>query len=281
MLDGVGIGPTGPQNPLTEFATGPLATLGVSRPADAATTMLTAHPIDATLGVLGLPQSGTGQASLVSGVNAARQLGHHSGPWPGPSLYPLLDAALPARVYKAGGRVGLANAYPPAYHAALLARKVRLNSIARAALAGGAIQSEQGLHPALGRWTPGVGLDDDLDAAAEAARALLTDASVLTIFDAWVSDRLGHQMHPEPALQYARRLNEFFGVLLENISPDALLVITSDHGNFEDLSVKTHTTNPTPMAAVGPGAHYFAGITDLTGVAPAISAALGLADHPE
>ena len=43
------------------------------------------------------------------------------------------------------------------------------------------------------------------------------------------------------------------------------LVVTSDHGNVEDLSVKTHTYNPVPLIVSGPHAAQFNEITDLTG----------------
>ncbi|HEX2863874.1 MAG TPA: hypothetical protein VHN99_04850, partial [Deinococcales bacterium] len=68
----------------------------------------------------------------------------------------------------------------------------------------------------------------------------------------------------------------FLGELLAGLDDETLLVLTSDHGNFEDLSIKTHTTNPVPLAAVGPGAAAFAGVRDLSGVAGALAAALDL-----
>ncbi len=37
-------------------------------------------PLNATLGVPGLPQSGTGQTALFTGINAAKFIGKHYGP---------------------------------------------------------------------------------------------------------------------------------------------------------------------------------------------------------
>ncbi len=48
------------------------------------------------------------------------------------------------------------------------------------------------------------------------------------------------------------------------------IVITSDHGNLEDLSVRTHTRNPVPLAVSGPGACAFGDVVDLTGVVDAV-----------
>ena len=41
--------------------------------------------LDAGLGVEGLPQSATGQAVLLTGVNIPAELGYHYGPKPNPA----------------------------------------------------------------------------------------------------------------------------------------------------------------------------------------------------
>ncbi|HMK39180.1 MAG TPA: metalloenzyme, partial [Bacteroidota bacterium] len=85
FLDGVGIGVKDPHvNPL--FAArmtalralfgGELPSLGRRRISRGPATVL---PLDATLGVPGLPQSGTGQASLFTGINGAALAGKHFG----------------------------------------------------------------------------------------------------------------------------------------------------------------------------------------------------------
>ncbi|MDX1740430.1 MAG: peptidase, partial [Rhodothermales bacterium] len=56
------------------------------------------------------------------------------------------------------------------------------------------------------------------------------------------------------------------------------LLLTSDHGNLEDLSVKTHTRNPVPFVALGPAAHDFAEVRSILDVTPAILRSLGSGD---
>ncbi len=52
---------------------------------------------------------------------------------------------------------------------------------------------------------------------------------------------------------------------------DTLFLVTSDHGNLEDLAVATHTRNPVPLLAWGTAARSFIdGVTALDEVAPAI-----------
>src|SRR5262249_4601473 len=108
FVDGVGVGPRGPQNPLDGagspffdlFAGEPLAP---ARDGHAALT-------DARLGVEGLPQSATGQATIITGENAPARLGHHLSAFPGGSLRPLLaERSLFRRLAARGLRVRHAN----------------------------------------------------------------------------------------------------------------------------------------------------------------------------
>jgi 2,3-bisphosphoglycerate-independent phosphoglycerate mutase len=50
-----------------------------------------------------------------------------------------------------------------------------------------------------------------------------------------------------------------------------LILITSDHGNMEDLSTRRHTDAKVPGLVIG-GKHqrFTDGLTDLTGIAPRI-----------
>jgi bisphosphoglycerate-independent phosphoglycerate mutase (AlkP superfamily) len=52
---------------------------------------------------------------------------------------------------------------------------------------------------------------------------------------------------------------------------EGLIVLTSDHGNIEDLSQRGHTRNPVPTLVIGSARHVFTdGLTDLTGFTPGI-----------
>jgi phosphopentomutase len=53
------------------------------------------------------------------------------------------------------------------------------------------------------------------------------------------------------------------------------VIVSSDHGNMEDLSVKGHTRNPVPMLVLGPlevRRQFLQSTHDLTGFAPAVCA---------
>jgi alkaline phosphatase len=49
------------------------------------------------------------------------------------------------------------------------------------------------------------------------------------------------------------------------------VLVTSDHGNVEDLSTRTHTLAPVPVLAFGPAAARVGGVRDLTHVAPLVA----------
>src|SRR5215831_8556921 len=87
FVDGVGVGRDEPGvNPFAVPEIRHLAPLAGRGPADGAAF----RPLDATLGVAGLPQSATGQTTLFTGVNAARAMGRHHPGLPGPTLQAIL-----------------------------------------------------------------------------------------------------------------------------------------------------------------------------------------------
>jgi hypothetical protein len=119
FADGVGLGAgDDASNP---FLTADLPVLGrllggcpalaESAPHHAAGASLVA--IDAALGVDGTPQSGTGQAALLTGANAAAMHGRHFGPWVPARLQRMVrEESVLAVAQAAGHSVAFANAYP-------------------------------------------------------------------------------------------------------------------------------------------------------------------------
>ena len=123
FLDGVGIGPPDPEvNPffravlptLTSVLGGHLPSLDEPEPAG---SFGRAFPLDACLGVKGIPQSGTGQVALLTGRNAPRAFGRHfrslATGWPG--AQPLERENFLSWAAEGGASVVFANAYPKGY----------------------------------------------------------------------------------------------------------------------------------------------------------------------
>lgn len=132
FVDGVGLAPAGADNPLSTMAMpalnsllgGPLISKSVQRREG-----LLLQPLDACLGVEGLPQSATGQTALFTGVNAPAHMGRHVTALPGPQLRGLLrQHSVFKGVAEAGRRVTFANPFTAEYFRALAERRRRGHS---------------------------------------------------------------------------------------------------------------------------------------------------------
>ena len=73
-------------------------------------------PIDAQLDVPGLPQSATGQATLFTGINAAKLLDMHLSGFPNKALRELLEShSIHIQLKNMGKRPAFINAYRPVF----------------------------------------------------------------------------------------------------------------------------------------------------------------------
>ncbi len=241
--------------------------------------------IDATLGVSGLPQSGTGQSTLFTGTNCARLMGRHYGPWPPTVAHALLDTGSLFHRAAAPSRSGIlfANAYPDVFFERR-EKTGRWSTTTRAARAAGLrLRTLEDLAAgrALAADITGRGLTVfsgaphpvDEHRAAEHLVALVETHAVV-VFEYFHTDKAGHSMSQEALAGVLASLDTFLLALHRAWPTDATLIITSDHGNAEDLSVRTHTRNPVPLLVSGPLAGHFSTVQDLTGITPAIVRAL-------
>ena len=72
-----------------------------------------------------------------------------------------------------------------------------------------------------------------------------------------------------------QRVDAFLKGLLEQMASDTLLLVTSDHGNIEDVR-SGHTRNPALGIASGPGEEHAPEMSDLRHVTPFVLRALGI-----
>ena len=236
---------------------------------------------DATLGVPGRPQSGTGQTALLTGANAPHLFGRHFGSWVPTALRPLLDRDnLFTRAIRTGRRAAFANALPPSWISGTPRRPGAFPLAARAAgiwLRGrDALRERQAVSSSLTnhRWRElfGTGIPNTSAAEAGATLAELANSAELTVFAHYDTDMAGHRRDLAAAVSVLEQVDRFLGSVLGNLADDALLLITSDHGNLEDTRVG-HTRNPVPLIAVGPGRELIAEqVRDTTHLAPALDA---------
>jgi hypothetical protein len=246
-----------------------------------------ARPIDALLGVPGLPQSATGQTTLLTGVNAQSAIGKHLTGFPNEALRAiLLEHSVLKQVAARGWSGAFLNAYRPRFFELPRARRLLFSATTVANLAadlpfrtladliaGNAVYQEFTNRDLVAR-----GFEVPERSPAEAGRILARSARALdfAFFEYFQTDRAGHRQDRAAAEEQLRRLDAFVdAVLVESRETAArgegttLVVLTSDHGNLEDLGTRRHTTHPVPLLAWGPGARDLVTATDrLSAVTP-------------
>ncbi|MDG5767019.1 alkaline phosphatase family protein [Balneolales bacterium ANBcel1] len=285
FLDGVGLGKERSENPFAEyrFETFEKMAGGVPFTENAKAVQngeTFFSPIDACLGVEGLPQSGTGQVTLFSGINAARSLGRHFGPYPHSKIKQYLEEHSIFRKFM--GKQGSAyfmNAFPDIFFQYSEKRNrwssttymtrsagLRLNTIAEIHR-GEAITAEITQDV----WRSRLSLNVPVITEEQAASRVVNAAGKydLVLMEYYLTDKAGHGRDKKGARDILSKLDQFLSHLLNlAVKNGHTILITSDHGNIEDLSIKTHTRNKVPFYVSGEGSQHFHGIRSIQDVTP-------------
>lgn len=243
--------------------------------------------IDARLEVPGIPQSATGQTALFTGVNAARITGRHINGFPTKALRTILEQnSIFKRINQSGRRSVFANTFTKEYFEAVERGRWRNSASTTAALAGECrllmvddlIKGYAVYQDIINEQLRQKGYQVPLFTPEEAAVNLVRQATQndFTLFEYFQTDRCGHAQDRDLAIVLLNRLDSFLATIVSEIPSDFSMVVTSDHGNIDDLSIKTHTLNQAPLMVFGPGAEAFAEVDSLVGVCPTILKLLGI-----
>jgi len=241
-------------------------------------------PVNATLGVEGLPQSGTGQTSIFCGMNAAEYVGKHFGPYPYSTLIPVIkEHNIFADFLSKGLKPFFANAYPKIFFDYIRSGKSRLSVTSLSAKLSGLrlnrtsdVRRGNALTAEITneRWNKKLGYTLPVIRPETAARRLIRAAmkNDFTLYEYFLTDHLGHGRYDGDVETTLLTLDQFlYTVLDEADKTEFTIVICSDHGNFEDLSIKTHTFNPTIFITAGRHAESIsAEVKNLTQIKKAI-----------
>jgi len=234
-------------------------------------------PLDASMGVAGLPQSATGQAALLTGLNAAELMGRHIEGFPPPRLKELIqEHNIFSKLIAAGKTCTFANDYWLDDVSKIPPRRESVTTVATLAAFGGVrgkaelAENRAVYHDLTREALRARGYDGPLITPEEAAEHLIGIANDhdFTLFEFFQTDHAGHSTDEERVFQCLEKLDRFFSILLRSVSYagqelrpvrhssaprndggnfEGLLIVTSDHGNIEDISVRTHTKNPVPL----------------------------------
>jgi hypothetical protein len=294
FLDGLGVGPETAENPFLRLRL-PFFEARLGGPFSRRTLPFWRRDeafflADAGLGVDGLPQSATGQTTIFTGQNAARRMGRHVSGFPLARLRRLLEAGnLFSWLVQQGKRCAFANAFTPEFFQLRTTRRGWVSCSTRAAWAAGLplrtlddlLAGQAVFHDLTRFWyrqrrpeTP-----VPLITPQEAAEHLLAISRQhdFVFHEFFLTDVAGHTQDFGLLQAVLQRYDAFLQALDAARPPDVTLVLASDHGNCEDLSVKTHTGNPVPVWIIGPGAALLERpVCDLTDVTPSILTLFGL-----
>lgn len=294
FLDGIGLGDDDPEtNPFAAAHLPTLHTLSCGKrwlrsTGRQACEQAVFIPTDAGLGVAGRPQSGTGQATIVTGKNISRIIGRHYGPKPDLQTRTLLDQDnFFMRVVAQGKTAALLEAYPPSWHERIESGRRLPASYQYAARAAGVpFLGEQDLRAGRaisGDWT-GDGWHTHLGynntpilSPFEAGVRMVELARDFdfSFFPHWATDVAGHRGSMEEAVHLLETFDAVMAGVLDRWHDDeGLIIITSDHGNLEQIDSRKHTENPVPTVVIGQHKMLFCDLTDLTGIVPRMTALL-------
>jgi 2,3-bisphosphoglycerate-independent phosphoglycerate mutase len=289
FLDGVGLGVNDPNlNPFARIEMPFLQSLLggnklLAKSAPYVGEHATLLPLDASLGVNGLPQSATGQAVLMTGINVPKEIGEHYGPKPNPAVAKyLLNGNLFSQLLKSGKTAALLNAYPPRYFHGVDSGKRLYSAIPLAVTSAGInlfTKDDYYAGRALSAdfvgngWREMLGFPDaPVYDAYKAGNNLaeLANQYDFSLFEYWASDYAGHKQDMSWAIEQFKTFDEVLRGLCEEWDDEkGLILITSDHGNMEDLSTRRHTDAKVPGLLIGPSearSAFGSGLSDLTGI---------------
>jgi len=264
FVDGLGIGKNDPENnPCTRDETGILKVFENEKskniPFDGISIGL-----DATLGVSGLPQSATGQTALLTGVNTSELLGYHLSGFPNKVLRKiLLKHSILLRAVQLQKKATFINAFRPLFFELTenLILRLSATTIANYAaklpffkiediIAKRSIYQDFTNVSLLER-----GFEVPIFSPKEAADILANavDKFDFILYEYFQTDKVGHKQDMSLAQEEIYKLSHFVYRFLTQIDlKNTFVILTSDHGNIEELTTKSHTRNLAMTLIWGP-----------------------------
>lgn len=283
FLDGVGIGLAAKSNPF--FAAGAdylcFYENGLLLPDG---TPIKA--IDARLGVDGMPMSATGQTSLFTGINVPRIYNQHKDSYPDRSMRKIIkENNIFTRLKKKRLNVQFLNAYPESSHfftpdhvkilddgefqfsAAFKSQSRNSLSVTTCMLLSSFttpfsekdILREKALyHDYSNQSLIERGLNLPVFSPEKAAEIIFNTSRDydLLLYEFFQTDLYGHGFEIDRCEELIYNLNRLIKQLIAFLDREKdTLLITSDHGNLEDILTPLHTLNPVPLLTWGCKSH--------------------------
>jgi phosphopentomutase len=283
FIDGLGIGTRGPHNPLDNLDANPLAVFQDEEPRTFLEGIVV--PTDPRLGIEGRPQSASGQTTILTGVNAPAAVGYHKQGFPNKALLEIIERkSIFKQLTDAGvSPITFANAYTSRF----FAERPRWVSATTAAVEaaqmnfrtvtdlreGQAVFMDFTNRILIERGEP---VTERSEVEAATILANIVAANRFSLYEYFITDKVGHAQDMQLARKILTSLALFIRELLVRVDLNRTTVIlTSDHGNIEDLSLRNHTMHAVPTIVWGAQSEQIASrIQTLADITPTIVALL-------
>lgn len=283
FIDGLGIGKRVPENPLTSPNLSPLAVFQdeVAEPFMDGIVV----PTDACLGIEGRPQSASGQTTILTGVNAPAAVGYHKQGFPNKALLEIIQEHSIFKQLRLAGiePITFANAYTSRF----FNERPRWVSATTAAVEAAqmgfrTVDDVRNDNAVFMDFTNRILIERGEDVVRrtekEAASVLttITHEHRFTLYEYFITDKVGHAQDAVMAEHILKSLSLFIRELLAQLDlTRTTVILVSDHGNIEDLSLRNHTLNRVPTIVWGANREQLAvRIQSLTDITPSIVALL-------
>lgn len=280
FIDGLGIGKREAMNPFHELPEA--APLGIFQdetpdlPFDGVFIKT-----DPRLGMEGRPQSASGQTTILTGVNVPQTLGYHKQGFPNAEMREILNEH---SIFLQLEDLGIEpNAFVNAYTPQFFEGEPRWKSATTVAVEASTLRfrtledlkNEQAVfHDFTNQLLVERGFPIEEFSPERAGKILanLAAKNRFTLYEHFITDKLGHDQNMQLSKFHLPRLARFVLTVLESIDlTKTTVLLTSDHGNIEDLSVRNHTLNDVPTLAWGREKSYCASrIRSLADITPTI-----------
>jgi len=281
FLDGVGLGRDVDSNPLTKASMPTIFSLIGQKLINTTNIVeqnILVKGIDACLGVEGVPQSATGQTALFTGFNAQSILGYHLTAYPNSDLISLINKRSILKYAKEKHITSIfANSYTDRFFDyskqntssysvtthCVLAAQLRFNTI-------NDLKNGKAVHWDITNST----LQNEVSVISpfEAGQNLknITNDYDLVLYECFLPDLIGHKRDMNSSILFLEMFDEFLKGVIANKPPNVNVLISSDHGNIEDLSTGGHTKNLVPLIFIGNLAHDFLNVNSIDEIFNAI-----------
>ncbi|HYE66121.1 MAG TPA: hypothetical protein VD966_11085 [Pyrinomonadaceae bacterium] len=260
FVDGLGIGARAPHNPFDGLGgAAPLAIFQDEEPELIHDGLLVRT--DACLGVEGRPQSASGQATILTGINAPARLGYHKQGFPNQALREII---LEHSIFLQLKRAGVSpNTFANAYTKRFFERRPRWVSATTTAVEAAGMRFQDLDDLEAGRavyqdFTNAMLIERGEKVSARTpdqageVLARLAAEHRFTLYEYFITDQVGHAQDMRAARVILVDLARFVRALLTRVDlRRTTVILTSDHGNIEDLSSRNHTLNQVPTLVWG------------------------------